>query len=741
MADNEHHGFLISAIGIAAVIAIILAGWIFLLGREPERWFAPGELGYEPGAAKNDEPEHRAIRGASFRGFLTRAFSGVNRTEEQEWVWRNHLTKPLAFSHHLAAVFPPGLASIHSEFFPLVNGARLRPPYHTSFWNPDLGRADVAHHVAVTAIKYFDDHPNADSFALGVNDGLVFGESAETLDLVVPARWFRGRPDYSRLVFTFMNRAAGELARSCPNKYLGALAYYWCENAPPFAVDPHVIPFLTADRSQSYDTAFRAEEWRLQERWAAARTPNLSATPSAPTVTPAIRLGLYDYLYGGGFLVPRTPIHAIAEHLGHAHEVGFTDYFAEVNPNWGLDGPMPWVVAQLLRDPEQNVDRLCAEYFRRYYQEAGAPMQQFYARCEGQWMSQPGPPYWLKHYRNESQAALFPPAVCGELHGLLREAAANANSDDVRHRVAFVADSFGVTQRFVAFDQARVELGTHVLRNTLAGETGAAILQEYFDRREDFVRYAKGITRRWPLAFFPINYDDFLRNDPAFAAALVLENGPSRFRAGHLLSLGSLAESSEISFVDAVEAAKAVHRGERREILPNGSMEGALQKGITIAGLAYGIDLPPPWHSQVEPVQHHVGAVTKTAARGGVQGLRISGAENTTVFQWVPITVGKLYMAAVHVRGLVSSSDAVTLTLGWLDAQQHPVGNVRVMRLPDGSWPDWVQLQQGEYAPAGAIWAGVGIRVQHQVAGDWAEFDDFSLQESTPARSVAARTQ
>ena len=77
----------------------------------------------------------------------------------------------------------------------------------------------------------------------------------------------------------------------------------------------------------------------------------------------------------------------------------------------------------------------------------------------------------------------------------------------------------------------------------------------------------------------------------------------------------------------------------------------------------------------------------------------------------------------------MSNSDAVTLTLGWLNAKHEHIGTVVVMRLPDGNWPDWVQLQQGARAPADAAWAGFGIRVQHQVAPDWVEFREFSLRE------------
>jgi len=40
-----------------------------------------------------------------------------------------------------------------------------------------------------------------------------------------------------------------------------------------------------------------------------------------------------------------------------ARAAGFTDYYAEVYPNWGLDGPQPWLVAQLLQDPAQDAAR------------------------------------------------------------------------------------------------------------------------------------------------------------------------------------------------------------------------------------------------------------------------------------------------------------------------------------------------------------------------------------------------
>ena len=85
------------------------------------------------------------------------------------------------------------------------------------------------------------------------------------------------------------------------------------------------------------------------------------------------------------------------------------------------------------------------------------------------------------------------------------------------------------------------------------------------------------------------------------------------------------------------------------------------------------------------------------------------------------------YLGRVSVRGRVSPGTVVMLTLGWLDRAQRVLPTT-VIRLPDGDWNDWSVLSLMVPPPVGAVWVGMGIRVQYQVAGDWAELRDFSLQ-------------
>ncbi len=700
--------------GLVALVALSVIGPARLPRArpdQPERWFAPGQWGHEPG-----RPVPRVNSGA----YLTRHIGGLSSPDVAAWARHNRLTAPLNFSHHLSEVIPASLFGTHPEYFPLVNGQRERPPANIVNWNPDLGRADVAAHAARVAREAFVADPGLTSFALGVNDGLNFGESPETLAAIHPLRWFRGRPDFSDLVFGFMNRAAEDLARTHPDKYLGALAYYWAENAPRFPVHPQVVPFLTADRSQGYDPAFLREEAAVQRRWAEA----------GPR-----RLGLYDYLFGVGFMVPRIHPHLIAENLRQARTLGFTDYYCEATPNWGIDGPMTWLVAQLLAEPNQNVDALLDEYYRRYFQESAVPLRHFFERCEEQWMRQGGPSYWLKYFRDDSQADLFPSAVCAELRQLLEEGARLARSVKVRERVALVAASFGVTERYVLMHEARAGVAVATLKGQMSGREGAESLTAYLEAKSEFVRYSRETTTRYPLSFSQILYDDFLLNNPAFCAAAALEQ--SGFLAPATASdqlMTELERRAEPGVADGLALARATLRGDTVEVLTDGGFEGPLQAGKKIGGLTYGVDLPGTWRGKVEPTETHAAVVSAASARTGLAGLRISGAVSTTVFQWRPAKPDRLYVASVFTRARVSSSDAVYVQIGWLDAHWQRLAKTLYLRLPAGEWPEWVALRQGGRAPPGAAWVGVGILLKNQLPGDWAEFDDFSLREVDSAK-------
>lgn len=816
-----------AGIWLVVVMACVAGALVVRRARPAEsdfaRWFIPGSVGIESGASgppdylpsgtpdprSSGPPDLRPSGTSPQRGFLTRDLSLQGGAESQQWARDNNLTKPLAFSHNLGAIFPPSLFAEHPEFFPLADGKRLDPPKGSYFWNPDIARPDVAKYAAAAARKYFETHPDEVSFPLGVNDALIWGESPELLALATPTKWFRDRPDYSPVVFTFMNRVAEQLEQTHPDKYVGALAYYWAENTPAFPLHRQVVPFLTADRGQGYDAGFRKEELELQAKWGraggaevrSAGVPEVrgagrsevqsSGGPEGKVFQPgepdlrtsgpplARRLGMYDYLYGGGFLIPRIHTQLLAENLRQARSVGFTDYYAEVYPNWGLDGPMPWLTAQLLQDPEQSEAALLDEYYRRYFKDAAAPMRRFFERCEEQWMNQPGPPYWLKHYRNESQAIIFPTAVCRELRALLEEARHRAGSGKVRQRVELTRVAFGVTERFVAFQEAR----DSITRTALQGESAAKIESElviYLGARREFIRYTSEVRRTVPLALHPFRWDDYLHNDPVPLALLALgvaqrtggsedrsagrpevqRTGvpeglsfgvPEERRTGSsgaaALNPGLAAEPRVAALWPAIISAfrpalrtsgppafrTSGTPGRRpsgpllnKELLRDPQMTGEAKPGRTIAGLPYGVSLPADWTSQVEPAEFHR---AELVGGGENRVLRISGSKDTRLSQWTQVGGGGLHEGEIRLRGRVSTSVVVRLVFSWLDEKHQHVGWTGV-RLPEGEWPEWVSLKQAGLPPKGAAWVGLGLRVQNQVPGDWVEAKGFSLRSA-----------
>jgi hypothetical protein len=231
--------------------------------------------------------------------YLSREFSGYANAEGAEWCRHNGLRARLEFSHALGRAFPPDLFTEHPEWFPLLWGKRYQPSSTADRdWQPNLAVKETADHAARVALDAFSRQPSALSFSLGMNDTVRFDQGPETKSLVAPLRYFRGMPDYSPLVFAFMNRAAGTVSAAASDRYLGCLAYFWCANTPPFSVQSHVIPYLAGDRAQYYDPGFRAEDLELMSRWGASGVKIF---------------GLWDYAYGEGFVIPREPVGPLAE--------------------------------------------------------------------------------------------------------------------------------------------------------------------------------------------------------------------------------------------------------------------------------------------------------------------------------------------------------------------------------------------------------------------------------------------
>jgi hypothetical protein len=678
------------------------------------RWYAPGERG-EVVPSRKDWilPDITVVVSAAY---VSRDFYALGSTEEKTWAVRNGLRGRLEFNHALANVVTAADLVAQQTWAPLLRGKRYEPTSAKDHhWQPNLALPAVATHAAERALEAFLRAPQRPSFSLGMNDTVRFDQSEDTQALISPLRYFRGMPDYSPLVFTFMNRAAESLAQTHPHRYLGCLAYFWCENTPPFPVHPQVVPYVTTDRSLFYDQEYRDADFALMTRWGKSGVK---------------AFGLWEYGYGQNFLVPRVPHRALLQAVSEGWRRGARGYFMDITPQWGFDAFKVWAVAQLLWNPELTFDELADDFFNGYYGVAAQPMRAFFQLCEAQWMRQSGEPYWLKFYQQEDQAVLFPSSVCQELRALLDEAARVAVGDEViRSRVELTSRAFAVTEAYVSFDDLRRTLSA-LSPDTDGVMTGdESMLGRLIGRlvlaRQRLVAAWTEAERGGLPAMRGTELSYFMRNDPVpRLLALVARHDPTAVR--RILDTAGAGYVKIQPWCFLVDTAVLSRLETAPELLLNGAFtELTVEKQMPEFLFPRSGRMPAHW--LVNAVASERGSIT-FSAHEDARALRIEGAWDTQIFQWLPAEPGLIYRAQARLRGESSSGNDAGIFMTFLSEAGKVVGTHRMQTLPKGSTASWRQMLVIDQAPADAAWVGVGIGASRQQTGDWLEIESVGLR-------------
>ncbi len=645
--------------------------------------------------------------------YFSRELTGLQTPEEKIWAERNGLRQRLDYSHALDRVFPRSILAQQQAWNSLLSGERYLPEsIEDRSWQPNFSAPGIAEHAATLAHAALSaDQQKVYSFSLGINDSVRYDESAETQATVMPLRYFRGRPDYSSLVFGFMNRVSENLDTklSTPG-YLGCLAYFWCENVPPFRVHPRVLPYLTADRSQYYDRDFRQEDSALMAAWAKSGVKTF---------------GLWEYAYGRNFLVPRQPLNALADAVRKGHALGARGYIAEVEPHWGFDGFKMWMLTQLLWDPTHSTEDLKADFFRGYFREAAVPMQRFFETCETLWLRQQGEPHWLKYFQHEDQILLFSPDSCAVLGQLLAEAGRRAAaSPAVGRRVARTAAAFAVAERFAEYDRLRRTLAAQPDDNNLEGVL-RDLVPKFSAARTRF-ETAVAQAREGDLpAFCDGETSNFTRNDPVPA---VLWRLGKRSPATPLQMLRGWGAAQKIPH-DWLQLAQGLSDAQPlgTSLVSNGDFRATsshFAQPLFLHPRPWAI--PEGWSLRAMPTEH--GSLAVTEDLSGISNyVRITGAWDTQLYQWQPAEPEKIYLATCDSRGRRSPGGDAALFLVFLSGEGAVLGHRRMHGLPTGENPGWRELCATAVSPSGAAWVGVGVGVTRQDSLDWVEIRRMTL--------------
>lgn len=362
------------------------------------RWLLPydGEAGtHVPRHATARIPRTPRIENP---GYVDRRLS-EGYADPAPWAqWIRHVrmdSSTAAFHHNLYELFPPSRYRLsHPHFYPVTSGVRL--PHERDIgagtdaenhsWQPLLSAPGILDAGVANVLDHFRRNPSLAWFSLGMNDSLNWGDDA-----------LAGRPlnslgyvDMSDPYFRWVNLLVGEVGRVLPGKRFGLLAYHNLADAPSFALEPNVVPYLTYDRMQWLDAARRQRDQLRTTNWARR----------------ARELGWYDYVYGDQpivagapiYAVPRIYPHVMAETLAFGHANGVRYYYAEAYPStdaW-TEGPKLYVLSKLLWSPTADVDALLADWYLAAVGPAAAPaLARYFAHWEAFWRTRAVQTSWF----------------------------------------------------------------------------------------------------------------------------------------------------------------------------------------------------------------------------------------------------------------------------------------------------------------------------------------------------------
>ena len=197
----------------------------------------------------------------------------------------------------------------------------------------------------------------------------------------------------SELLFGFVNEIARQVHQSHPKKYIATLAYSdYCYPVAGLAMEPNIAVMTCLHVRNWWAPAMEKTDLQFFDAWAGKKDR-------------PIYLWLYDcfpQMVGNGgnfYCFPANQAHTFARQFRHFSEGGARGAFLNGFAWYQFQGDYRyrvWPVAaisvaeqidhyvmfKLFDDPAQDVDKLLAEFFTRYYGHAAAPMAELYRQME-----------------------------------------------------------------------------------------------------------------------------------------------------------------------------------------------------------------------------------------------------------------------------------------------------------------------------------------------------------------------
>ena len=327
----------------------------------------------------------------------------------------------------------------HPDWFPLLGGKRQPGALHGR--QLCVTAPGLADEFAKNVIGLLDDDPALQTVSISPNDGRGWCEcdactaldkklcGARTTEQGLGAE----QPFMGDRVFWFANEVARRVGAVHPDKKLLVLAYInYAEPPDTIKPAPSVVPWLCHYAPADYSRPINdptsepnAQFNDLLQGWA----------KTAP------HLLFYSYVSKSmWWRLPRPVTRTFAADVKHLYSLGIRRYYCQSSlSDWPLDGPLYYVIAKLLWDPSADPEAIAADWVGHMFGAAAGPVSEFYRLVEGS-IRESGQSFSDNPPRDVP--GLYDFADLERALTKLDEAAAAADTAEIKGRVARVADTF-----------------------------------------------------------------------------------------------------------------------------------------------------------------------------------------------------------------------------------------------------------------------------------------------------------
>jgi len=712
------------------------AVYSFLQDQLGVRWFAPGDdWEYVPQNTNKSTFTINVKNVVSVPGTSPRVWSGHAWTKDwTDWDLRNKAVQSEKvprrnFQNNMYHIFPPSkYAKTHPEYYPLVNGKRYIPVNDSeSHWWPAIGDPNVQRITAEYIHQWFKDHPDQDSFSLGMDDVAYMSDDPLSDAMDSSPDDYKHR-NFSSRFYKFINIIAKQVKKTDPDKYIGTLIYSIALK-PPVDVpqmEDNVFGYIANGSVAQWYHPGKEDDWKnLTLDWR-KRVKHLSR---------------YDY-YGMGTHVPRVFPHAIDDSIKFDKSLGFDGMYVEVYTFLPQTAPMIWAFAQLEWDPQKNVDVLLDDFYSKMFPSDTADVKKYFDLMEKSWNTErPGHTGWV-HRNIIHQATSISPEAVEQGMQLLNAAYAKAKTPVEKRRIDVIRGGlqFG-SYAVLEYDLAQQLSAISVTNETQANAALAKVQKfaELIDERGTYWAQAEkrddilGANIRGLSIIKPGRSEGYLQRNfapiesPAIPGILrVIDwyqtNQPDK--APQITQ--DLVSKLPAGFIkDAVEASRWLDDASKtgaKSLLKNGDFENNSKNTA---------EAKEDWETKGAPVGwstwSRMGSGEFVRVQGHTpssKGIRVnapSSGETSDLLQNLSVKSGERYVSTVWVKldDPAHASDVV-LSFRFRDASGWLKGNNATQRAIAATADGWQKLMLAVTVPHGAT----SVSVMLGVSNTSATFDD-----------------